>query len=113
MRWADGPSLLDRMGLQLPGAFHEATQPDRLLSDVAASAALGFPVAWQSVWHDGKSGEGLTRLGKSVDEVWQAHLQLMTEVWRLAALGCLFGHHAALWCLNISAVVLEHQRCCA
>ena len=80
LRWADGPSLLERMGLQLPGAFHEATQPDRLLSDAAASACLGFPVAWQSVWHDGASGEGPTRLGQRAGQVWEAHLQLMTEV---------------------------------
>jgi hypothetical protein len=91
LRFADNQGFLERRGLQLPQAFYDATAADRVLSDAAASACLGIPVAWQTMWHDGEAEEPVTRAGKRVDQIWRAHLQLLTEV-RAPGLG--FGLQA-------------------
>ena len=80
LRYADEPQFLERLGLELPQAFHHIVREDCLLSDVTASAALGRQLAWQGLWAEGEGRDGLELGGKRVDKIWHAHKAMFDGV---------------------------------
>ncbi len=78
LRYAEYPDFVD-----IPGNSKNlgwAINDEEILRDAVASAYLGCPVAWHSLYSQGKESRDWTREGQNLNDVWQAHAELATKV---------------------------------
>ena len=77
LRYAEFPEFVESEGS--PKTLGWAVEED-ILRDAVASAYLGRPVAWHSLWSEGRDDRALSRGGQNLNDVWQAHAELATKV---------------------------------
>lgn len=90
LRYAESPAFVENKGSLKNLAW--AIDDELILKDAVASAYLGRPVGWHTLWVEGKEGRGYTRNGRNLYDVWHAHAELATQVRCLQSL-CL-GHRS-------------------
>ena len=78
LRYAEEPEFLETPGS--PKTLAWAIDEEDILRDVVSSAYLGRPVAWHSLFSEGRDSRLHTRAGQNLEDVWQAHAKLAEEV---------------------------------
>ncbi len=78
LRYAEDPNFLEVEGS--PKTLAWAIGDEDILRDAVASAYLGHPVAWHTLWSEGKENRAYSRAGQNLNDVWQAHADLAITV---------------------------------
>ena len=78
LRYAEEPNFIEAPGS--PKTLAWAIGEEDMLRDAVASAYLGRPVAWHSLFSEGRDSRLHTRAGQNLADVWQAHADLAEEV---------------------------------
>ena len=78
LRYAEDPKFLEVEGS--PKTLAWAIGDEDILRDAVASAYLGRPVAWHTLWSEGKENQAYSRAGQNLNDVWQAHADLAIKV---------------------------------
>ena len=78
LRYAEDPEFLEVEGSSKTLGW--AIGDEDILRDAVASAYLGRPVAWHSLWSEGKDNRAYSRAGQNLNDVWQAHADLAIKV---------------------------------
>ena len=78
LRYAEEPGFIEAPGS--PKTLAWAIGEEDMLRDAVASAYLGRPVAWHSLFSEGRDSRLHTRAGQNLADVWQAHADLAEKV---------------------------------
>ena len=78
LRYAEEPAFIEAPGS--PKTLAWGIGEEDMLRDAVASAYLGRPVAWHSLFSEGRDSRLHTRAGQNLADVWQAHADLAEEV---------------------------------
>ena len=78
LRYAEDPGFVEAPGS--PKTLAWAIGEEDMLRDAVASACLGRPVAWHSLFSEGRDSRLHTRAGQNLADVWRAHADLAEEV---------------------------------
>lgn len=78
LRYAEHPEFVETAGSQKTLSW--AIDDEDFLRDAVASAYLGRPVAWHSLYSEGKESRSYVRAGQNVADIWQAHADLAEKV---------------------------------
>ena len=78
LRYAEDPSFVENEGS--PKTLAWAIDDELIFKDAVASAYLGRPVGWHTLWVEGKETREYTRNDQNLHDVWQAHAELATQV---------------------------------
>ena len=78
LRYAEDPGFIEAPGS--PKTLAWAIGEEDMLRDAVASAYLGRPVAWHSLFSEGRDRWLHTRAGQNLADVWQAHADLAEKV---------------------------------
>ena len=86
LRYAESPQFVESEGS--PKTLGWAIGEEDILRDAVASAYLCRPVAWHSLWGEGKDNRAYSRAGQNLNDVWQTHAELATKVSALHSMTC-------------------------